>query len=598
MNPVMAERPLILVVEDVPANLSILLDLLGANGFAVSVAEDGESALEEIDYARPDLILLDVMMPGLDGFATCARLKSNPATRDIPVIFMSALTDTVDKVKGLELGAVDYITKPFQHEEVLARVATHLEVQRLRARLQESEQRLSRIIESAMDAIIALDETGSVTLFNRAAERVFRCQAGEALGVPCNRFLSAPLCRMLGDYMHAGCPQAPVWLTEGHNAVRADGAPFPIEATLSCAQAGGQVIYTLILRDIEERRKAEAEVGQLRGLNRCLQDELLEAQAGEELAGLEGLREVMEQVHQVAGTGASVLVTGETGTGKDLIAQTIHRMSPRAGHPLIKLNCAALPANLIESELFGHEKGAFTGATARKAGRFELADGGTLFLDEIGELALDVQAKLLRVLQDGEFERLGGTRTLRADVRIIAATNRSLAEEAAAGRFRADLYYRLNVFPLALPPLRERRRDIAPLAAHFVRRYAARYGKHIDAIAQAPLSVLENYRWPGNVRELQHVIERAVILTQGGKLALGDWFSSAAPACDAEVPKPAGDGDARTVTLEEAERSHILRVLEETGWRVSGKAGAAERLGLKPTTLESRMKRLAITRKA
>ena len=244
------------------------------------------------------------------------------------------------------------------------------------------------------------------------------------------------------------------------------------------------------------------------------------------------------------------------------------------------------------------QKGAFTGATARKAGRFELADGGTLFLDEIGELALDVQAKLLRVLQDGEFERLGGTRTLRADVRIIAATNRSLAERGRRGAFSCGsllsaqcVSARVAALARAPPGHRSAGRPFrAPLCGQV--RQAHR--RHCAGSAFRA----RNYRWPGNVRELQHVIERAVILTQGGKLALGDWFSSAAPACDAEVPKPAGDGDTRTVTLEEAERSHILRVLEETGWRVSGKAGAAERLGLKPTTLESRMKRLAITRKA
>ncbi len=590
MKPAMSSpgvgRPLILIVEDVPANLSILLDLLSSDGFAVAVAEDGESALEQLSYVRPDLILLDVMMPRLDGFATCRQLKANPATRDIPVIFMTGRTDTVDKVKGLELGAVDYITKPFQHAEVLARLSTHLELQQLKQRLQESEERLSRIIESAMDAIVALDHEGRITLFNCAAERVFRCAQSAAVGRQCGQFLSPHLCRMLGDYMSGAQPPAPIWVPEGHSAVRADGESFPIEASLSCAEAGGKAIYTLILRDIEERRKAEAEVGQLRGLNLCLQEELREVEAGEELVGAAGLHQVMQQVRQVAGTDASVLVTGETGTGKELIAQAIHRKSRRSSNPLVKLNCAALPANLIESELFGHEKGAFTGAVARKAGRFELADGGTLFLDEIGELALDLQAKLLRVLQDGEFERLGGTRTQKVDVRIVAATNRNLADESAAGRFRADLYYRLNVFPIALPPLRERTEDIAPLVAYFVCRYAAKYSKRIDVVPEAKLSVLLGYRWPGNVRELQHVIERAVILTQGSELALGDWFGSVTPTARGPM------------TLDEAERAHILDVLEQTGWRVSGKAGAAERLGLRPTTLESRMKRLAIKRKA
>jgi len=585
MSPADTDRPQILVVEDFPANLSMLLDLLSGAGFAVAVAEDGESALEQVNYVHPKLILLDVMMPGLDGFATCRQLKANPATRDIPVIFMTGLADTADKLKAFELGAVDYITKPFQYEEVLARVSTHLELQQLRLRLQASEDRLSRIIESATDAIVALDHEGHITLFNHAAERVFRCPSSAAVGQPSRQFLSPPLCELLAGFMESRERRAPIWLPDGLSAVRADGEPFLIEASLSCAEADDQPIYILFMRDIEERRKAEAEVGQLRGLNRYLEEELLEAEAGANLVGTAGLQLVMQQVRQVAGTDASVLVTGETGTGKDLIAQAIHRMSARSGKPLVKLNCAALPANLIESELFGHEKGAFTGALTRKAGRFELADQGTLFLDEVGELALDLQAKLLRVLQDGEFERLGSTRTQKADVRIVAATNRNLAAEASAGRFRADLYYRLNVFPIELPPLRERPEDVGPLVEHFVCHYATKYGKHVDAVADAQLGVLRAYRWPGNVRELQHVIERAVILTRGSQLALGNWFGDATPAAS------------QTVTLEEAERAHILKVLEQTDWRVSGKAGAAELLGLRPTTLESRMKRLAIIRK-
>jgi formate hydrogenlyase transcriptional activator len=590
MSPADAQRATILVVEDVPANLSVLLDLLSGAGFTVLVAEDGESALEQVAYAQPALILLDVMMPGLDGFATCRQLKANPATREIPVIFMTGLSDTVDKVRGLELGAVDYITKPFQHEEVLARVNTHLELQQLKLRLQESEERLARIIESATDAIVAFDSDGRITLFNRAAERVFRCPSNAAIGRACEAFFSPSLYGLVGDFMRGNPRRASIWLPDGLGAVRADGESFRIEASLASAEARDQPIYILFVRDIEERRKAEAEVGQLRGLNRYLQDELLEAEAGANLVGTAGLQGVMQHVRQVAGTDASVLVTGETGTGKELIAQAIHRMSARSGKPLVKLNCAVLPANLIESELFGHEKGAFTGALARKAGRFELADEGTLFLDEVGELALDLQAKLLRVLQNGEFERLGSTRTQKSDVRIIAATNRNLAEEAAAGRFRADLYYRLNVFPIELPPLRARPEDIAQLVEHFVSHYAAKYGRHIDAVTDAQLNVLRAYRWPGNVRELQHVIERAVILTQGSQLALGDWFRDATP-----TPTPAAGG---ALTLEEAERAHILKVLEQTDWRVSGKAGAAERLGLRPTTLESRMKRLAINRKA
>ncbi len=592
MNQARRRKPIILMVDDNPGNLSVLYDLLSEHSFEVLVAEDGQSALSQADYVHPDLILLDILLPDMDGFATCRLLKERAGTQDIPVIFMSALTDTVDKVKGFQLGAVDYITKPFQHAEVLARVTTHLTLQHLKARLKESEERLSRIVESAMDAIITLDQRGRITLFNRAAERVFRCTALEAIGRPFEKFLSAEFRQLLGDYLREGEPGAPpksaMWVPEGHSAVRADGEVFSLEATLSRAEASGHALYTVILHDIEERKRAEAECHQLRGLNLYLQEELRAAHEGEDLVGSsQGLRQVMKHVQQVAGTDATVLVTGETGTGKELITRAIHQLSARKEKILVKLNCAAIPAGLVESELFGHEKGAFTGALTRKIGRFELADGGTLFLDEIGELALDLQAKLLRVLQDGELERVGSTRTLKVDVRIIAATNRDLTQCARDGQFRADLYYRLNVFPIPLPPLRERKEDIDVLVEYFVQKYAARYGKRIETVPERMLAALQAYDWPGNVRELQHVIERAIILTQGTQLAFDEGFQQLSV-------NPASP---RLVTLDEVERAHILKVLEDTRWRVSGKAGAAELLGLKPTTLESRMKKLGITRR-
>ncbi|MGH8569969.1 MAG: sigma 54-interacting transcriptional regulator, partial [Gammaproteobacteria bacterium] len=405
------------------------------------MAEDGRRALELIKTQPVDLVLLDVLMPEMDGFTTCERLKAHPGTRDIPVIFMTALTDIVDKVKGFELGAVDYITKPFQQEEVLARITTHLALQRLKSSLQESEERLSRIIESAMDAIITLDQAGGIVLFNRAAERVFRCQANDTVGRPGRRFFSEGLCRVLAGYVGAepSRPKAPIWVPEGHSALRADGEAFPVEATISHAEANGQPLYTIMLRDVQERHKAEIERQQLQGLNRYLQEELRVSQAEEDLIGAsQDLREVLEKVEQVAPTAATVLILGETGTGKELIARTIHTLSQRKDKVLVKLNCAAIPNDLVESELFGHEKGAFTGALARKLGRFELADQGTLFLDEVSELPLAAQAKLLRVLQEGEFERVGGSETRKVDVRIIAATNRDLVTHVKEGRFRPD----------------------------------------------------------------------------------------------------------------------------------------------------------------
>lgn len=301
----------------------------------------------------------------------------------------------------------------------------------------------------------------------------------------------------------------------------------------------------------------------------------------------EPLKKVLRKVEQVASTDSTVLILGETGTGKELLVRAIHNISVRKNRPLVKVNCAALPANLIESELFGHEKGAFTGAISRKIGRFELADGGTIFLDEIGDLPLELQAKLLRVLQEGELERLGNTRTIKVNVRTIAATNRDLEKAIKNGDFREDLYYRLNVFPIKSPPLRDRKEDIPLLVNHFVIKYGAKIGKKIETISQKVMDALQGYYWPGNVRELENIIERAVIISQGKQLQLGDWLPKTGTASrSSHIP-----------TLEEFEKKHIAEVLELTGWRIRGEKGTANILGIKPTTLEARMNKFGIKRK-
>ena len=319
-----------------------------------------------------------------------------------------------------------------------------------------------------------------------------------------------------------------------------------------------------------------------------LQEEVrTEAAFGDVIGESPAILGALENVRKVARTDSTVLVTGETGTGKELIVRAIHSLSRRKDKLLVKVNCAALPASLIESELFGHERGAFTGALTRKIGRFELASGGTLFLDEVGELPLELQAKLLRVLQDGEFERVGGTQTLKVDVRLVAATNRDLERAVSEERFRADLYYRLNVFPIVIPPLRSRPQDIPGLARHFAALYASKMGKRIGPLGSDVMDRLAAYAWPGNVRELQHVIERAVILSPEGRFELGDVLPRAG-----EAPTRPGR------SLEDVERQHIVAVLEENGWRVSGDRGAARILGLKRTTLEARMKKLGIHRRS
>jgi len=298
------------------------------------------------------------------------------------------------------------------------------------------------------------------------------------------------------------------------------------------------------------------------------------------------LESVLEQVERVAPTDSTVLVQGETGTGKELIARAIHNLSSRCGRPFIKLNCAAIPFDLLESELFGHEKGAFTGAIAQKIGRFELADKGTLFLDEVGDIPLPLQPKLLRVLQEQEFERLGSGRTHQVDVRLVAATHRNLVEMVKRNEFRSDLYYRLNVFPVPLPPLRARREDIPALVEHFVEIYARRMGRQIDQISPETMSELTSYPWPGNIRELQNFIERSVILTSGN--VLESPLASLRNAAEVESLGP--------ITMEDAERDHIRRTLEQTRWVVSGPNGAAARLGIKRSTLYFRMQKLGISR--
>jgi len=316
-----------------------------------------------------------------------------------------------------------------------------------------------------------------------------------------------------------------------------------------------------------------------------LEDEIRsELNFGDAIGDSPAFRKTLRQVETVAPTDATVLILGETGTGKELIARSVHELSGRKNRTFARLNCAAIPTGLLESELFGHEKGAFTGAIAQRIGRFELADGGTLFLDEVGDIPLDLQPKLLRALQEQEFERLGSTRTIKVNVRVIAATNRDLWRMVSEEQFRADLYYRLNVFPLPVPPLRERVSDIPMLVRYFAQKFARRMNKHIETIPSATLAALAEYPWPGNVRELENLIERAVILSAGSALEI--------PLTELRV-KPPGKSP---TTLEITERQHIVRVLEETGWKLAGKDGAAARLGVKRSTLQSKMKRLGIAK--
>jgi PAS domain S-box-containing protein len=375
-----------------------------------------------------------------------------------------------------------------------------------------------------------------------------------------------------GEYLWFLARGQAIWDTEG-KAIRMCGS---IQDITERKQA--ELNLETALSEIQElKEKLEVERAYL------LEEIKLEYNYENIIGQSDGLKYVLYKVEQIAPGDTTVLVLGETGTGKELVARAIHGLSPRKDRALVKVNCATLPSNLIESELFGHEKGAFTGAHARQLGRFEVANGATLFLDEIGELPLELQPKLLRVIQDGEFERLGSSGTIKVDVRLIAATNRNLEEEVRRGRFREDLWYRLSIFPITVPPLRERMEDIALLVDFFVNKISKRLGKSIESIPVSVMNTLRDYPWPGNIRELENVLERAVINSSGPKLHLVD-----------ELKKPPKDLTTTQKTLEEVERDHIVRILEQTHWKVSGQNGAAEILGLNRSTLRARMRKLGI----
>ena len=511
-------REEILAVDDTPASLRLLTELLTQHDYHVRPASNGALALKSVAAKIPDLILLDVNMPGMDGYEVCRHLKAYEKSSHIPVIFISAFGDTRQKVTGFEAGGIDYITKPFEAEEVLARVRTHL-------RLRQAEEAL---------------RNAQNTLELRVQERTAELQASN--------------------------------------------------------QA---------LRESEEKaRRAFEEIeglkSQLELHNSYLQEEVVEAKAFGELVGQsQALRHIVSQIDLVAPTEASVLILGESGTGKELVAREIHQRSRRKDKPLVRVNCASIPKDLFESEFFGHARGAFTGAVKDRAGRFEAAEGGTLFLDEIGEVPLDLQSKLLRVLQEKRYERVGEDRTRIADVRIIGATNRDLKKEVAAGRFREDLYYRLNVFPIQVPPLREHMEDIPLLAKHFIELSVKELRCPKPRLTRAGIAKLQSYDWPGNIRELRNVIERAVIISRGGALDFDLPAAEAAPVPARRAAREAGDTEPEFLTeaeLQRRERENLLIILEKANWKIKGADGAAELLGVNSATLLSRMKKMGLRR--
>ncbi len=602
------------------------------------------SALEDF---KPGLILADYSLPSFDGMSALA--KARELCPEVPFVFVSGAMGEEVAIESLKQGATDYVLKQ-RLSRLVPAVRRALRESEERAALKQAESALLRAhhelalkckerealleINNAIIANLdrqslfkAITETLSKTVpFDRAVLMLYRPERDTLQVAALEGLLAARRFGAVGTEINRQGSHAGWVLDHKHYLLRRDLAQelqFPVEEKILAEGIRSYIIVPLIGKEkplgtlnlgckesdrysendamfllevagqvalaIENMLAYEEIAGlksRLEQENIYLQEEIKTEHNFEEIVGQSpAIMKVLKAIETVAPTDATVLILGETGTGKELVARAVHNLSPKKEKPLVKVNCAALAAGLIESELFGHEKGAFTGAVTRKIGRFELANGGTIFLDEIGDLPMELQAKLLRVLQEGEFERVGGSHTFKVSVRVIAATNRDLNKGVLAGTFRPDLFYRLSVFPLTLPPLRERRSDIPLLANHLLNRFAKKLGKPLEQLSRESMGRLVHYDWPGNVREFLNVIERAAILARGPVVHIED---------SRDVRLKAGSNSTALTKLEDVERLHIIRILDETNWMIDGPRGAALILGLHPNTLRSRLQKLGI----
>jgi transcriptional regulator with GAF, ATPase, and Fis domain len=512
--------------------------------------------------------------------------------------------------KGQIIGSIAFLhSKPIADIESVATLLkvvksrSESELYRLRKEFEliNREHQLRGLINGVKDLLINLNEKGQIEMLNATAESWLGVSANaQDKKRPIASFLTEGsrakllmLTETLDKYERA---DRYVWIPGELEMISTNQDIFFVEGTLSQYKLDDETYYTLVLRNREDRSGTDDKIKELIHQTEHLQEELEGIKYSCQLTGeSKGMKRLLQNVYMVAHTDATVLITGETGTGKELVAQHIHQTSKRKDKPLVTVNCGAIPASLIESEFFGHAKGAFTGASSERKGRFQLADGGTIFLDEIGELPLDLQVKLLRVIQEGEFEPVGSSKTLKVNVRIIAATHRNLLELCGDNKFREDLYYRLNVFPIEVPPLRERGDDVIIIANKFIEKFSIRNKRKLSALDEVQMNLLRSYSWPGNIRELQNIIERAAILAVSGTLDI----STTIAGVSATLKKPARDinDDERILTKEELiefEKRNILKALKATNWKVSGKSGAAALLNMIPSTLSSRIGALGI----
>ncbi len=620
----------LLLVDDNPTNLQVLYQTLEGHGYKLLLAKNGKDALNIVAKVHPELILLDIMMPGLDGYEVCQQIKNNTETSDIAIIFLSALDEVKDKIKGFSLGAVDYIAKPFQAEEVIARVETHIKIQQLEKTLAQKNRQLKEdntlLLESMGEGLLGVDKQGLITFINPAGLDLLGYLEDDVIGKNFHDL-----------FMHTDCDgkRYPIEKNKVFNTLQdrrerhsdkdafwhKDGSFFPVEYTVTAIEGMYDISSAcVIFKNISERKQRETALNQalatveqlkeklqkenshLRAQSSYLQEAIRSEQNyGEIIGQSQALRKTMDEAQQVAKTDTTVLINGESGTGKESMARAIHQYSARKDQPLIKVNCGAIAESLVESELFGHVKGAFTSAIQDRTGHFELADKGTIFLDEIGELSLDVQVKLLRVLQEQEIQRVGSGEVIQVDVRIIAATNRNLKQMVDDGLFRMDLFYRLNVFPLTVPPLRERKSDIPLLLAKFIKNLSNKLAKPLTEVSEVSMALLMDYHWPGNIRELQNVIERSAILSRSDIIEIDDALVPVSiervQLAQTELQNSSENIRIKhNKTLAENERDYIRSLLDAHNWLIGGKKGVAEILDVPASTLRSRMKKLGIER--
>ncbi len=594
-----------LLVEDNPGDARLIREMVKEGDSRhvevthVECMKDAEKHLAEFSV---DILLLDLGLPDVQGLDAVRRIRK--AAPGVPLVVLSGLDDESMAIQALQEGAQDYLIKgQIEPRELLRALRYAVERKLIEEALFEEKERAQVTLNCIGDAVISTDISGKITFLNPVAEKMTGWPMKEVVGRPMTeaiRIVNADTSKViLNLVMKASEQDRNRRLPSDRVLTRRDGTEIYIEDSVAPIHdhAGRVIGSVLVFRDVSGARAMAEQIAHLaEQLRERLTQErqYFEAEIHphtrfEDIVGkCEGLQKVLKEIETVAPTDATVLIEGETGTGKELLARAIHRLSPRYERTFIRLNCAAIPAGLIESELFGHEKGAFTGAIARKIGRLELAHEGTLFLDEVGDLPLDLQPKLLRALQEREIERLGGNRPIKVNIRLIAATNQNLAKMVSEKTFRSDLYYRLKVFPVTAPPLRERTGDIPILVRHFVAMHSRRLGKTIQIIPDDTMKALVRWQWPGNIRELENFLERAVILSRGSVLYV--------PLVELKIEDEGKGSVSANSTLEVAEREHILQVLREANGQIGGDNGAAAGLGLKRTTLNSKLKKLGIER--